>query len=357
MAGRGSTPLPAPNLKAFRGAAPMMEHLHQKEEFMTKRLFLPAMLAALAVCCLSACKKTGPEIAMDGAAVIFDIDFLSGDGTKAQTSAETNVNRLQVGLYNALGELEWENTYEYAFTTMKTITGLMEGSKTIVAVANKEVKMPATLEEFYSIPVLLEDNRKDAFVMSGTETAEASVDPTVTTIHLRRLVSKIRFFKPLIVSWTDGKSHDFVPEKVYIANVATKTNMKGDAFGEFINLREEPEQTKVDVLRDFTVAELDNWVSGRAFNRGVNYYVCPNGSSEHKTTLVIQARYDGQVCYYPLVVSDELLMNTMYECGTIKITCGGMPSPSDDFTNIRVSYNYESADWASGTTPDGIIFQ
>lgn len=314
------------------------------------------MLAALTVC-QCGCKKTGPEPAMDGAAVIFDIDFLSADGTKAQTSAETNVNRLQVGLYNVAGELEWENTYEYAFTTMKTITGLLKGPKTIVAVANKEVTMPATLEEFYAIPVSLEENRRDAFVMCGTETAEASVDPEITTIHLRRLVTKVTIRSALSVSWTDGKQHTFAPTRIYLANVATETNLRGDVFDEFVNPREETGQTKDEVLRDFTVAERDYWVSGGVFNHGVDFYVCPNGSTERKTTLIIQAEYDGQTCYYPLVVSDKLLMNTMYCCGAIKITCGGMPSPADDFSNIRVSYNYENSDWLSGTTPDSIIFQ
>ena len=313
------------------------------------------MFAALAVC-LSGCKKTIPEPAVNSAAVIFDIDFLSGDGTKVQTSAETNVNRLQVGLYNAAGELEWENTYEYAFSTMKTVTGLMEGQKTIVAVANKQVAMPATLKEFYAISVSLEDNKRDAFVMSGAETTEASVDPKVTTIHLRRLVSKITVRSALSVSWTDGKQHTFSPTRIYLANVATKTNLKGNIFDEFANPREKTEQTKNENLRDFTVAERDYWVNGGVFNHGLDFYVCPNGSTERKTTLIIQAEYDGQTCYYPLVVSDELVMNTMYRCGAIKITCGGMPSPSDDFSSIRVSYNYESDDWASGTTADSVIF-
>lgn len=323
---------------------------------MIRKLFLLAMFAALAVC-LSGCKKTLPEPTVYGAAVILDIDFLSGDVTKAQTSAETNVNRLQVGLYNAAGELEWENTYEYAFSTIKTITGLTEGPKTIVAVANKQVTMPATLEEFYAVPVSLEENRRDAFVMSGTETAEASVDPKVTTIHLRRLVSKITVRSSLSVSWTDGKQHTFSPTRIYLANVATKTNLKGDVFEEFANPREENAQTKDEILRDFTVAERDYWVSGGVFNHGVDFYVCPNSSPERKTTLIIQAEYDNRTCYYPLVVSDELIMNTMYRCGAVKITCGGMPSPSDDFSSIRVSYNYESADWVPGATHDSIIFE
>lgn len=313
------------------------------------------MLAALAVC-LCGCQKTVPEPAGTGAAVIFDIDFLSDDGTRA-LNAETNVNRLQVGLYNAAGELEWENTYNAAFSTMKTITGLTEGPKTVVAVANKEITMPVTLEEFYTIPVSLGDNRRDAFVMSGTESAEASVAPVITTIHLRRLVAKISVRNALSTVWDDGKQHTFSPTRIYLANVATQTDLRGGTYGEFVNPREETEQTKDETLRDFTVAERDYWVSGGVFNHGVDFYVCPNASAERKTTLIIQAEYDGQVCYYPLVISDELIQNTMYRCGAITISCGGMPSPADDFTSIRVSYNYETADWTPGSTPDSIKFE
>ena len=312
------------------------------------------MLIVFATC---GCSKMPQTPMGKQAAVIFDIGFLSDEGTKAQTAAETNVTRLQVALYNEVGELEWDNTYEYAFSTVKTISGLIEGPKTIVAVANKEVTMPQSLNDFHTIPVSLNENKRDSFVMYGCESTEASVSPQLTTIHLKRTVAKISVRSSISLVIEDGKTHEFIPEKIYLSNVATKTNLKGDAFDEFINLREDKEQTSDEILRDLTVAEKTYWVSGGVFNHGVDFYVCPNTSESRPTAMIIQAKYDGNICYYPLVVSSELISNTMYKCGAIKITCEGMPNPQDDFSSLRVRFNYESVDWNEGETADSIIFE
>lgn len=311
----------------------------------------------LIICAACGCSKTTPEPEKRQAAVIFDIGFLSDGETKAQTAAETNVTRLQVALYNEAGELEWDNTYEYAFVTVKTISGLTEGPKTIVAVANKAVVIPEKLDDFYTIPVTLGENRRDAFVMYGSENAVASVTPELTTIHLKRSVVKISVRSSLSLSSGDGKTHEFIPERIYLSNVATRTNLRGDAFDEFINLREDKDQTTDEILRDFTVAENTYWVNGAVFNHGVDFYVCTNTSQGRPTAMIIQAKYDGNTCYYPLVVAPELLSNTMYKCGAIKITCEGMPNPEDDFSSLRVRYNYETSDWNEGKTDDSVIFE
>lgn len=313
----------------------------------------------LVISCICACTKSPEQTAGEsgGAAVIFDIGLSADDGTKAQTSAETAIYRLQTGLYNDAGELEWENTYDYAFTTVKTVTGLVEGDKTIVAVANKAITMPATLEEFFDMDVALDENRRDSFVMSGSEKARATVSPGLTTVRLVRAVTKISVRSAISAVWNDGKEHSFCPERIYLSNVATRTNLRGDAFDEFVNLREEPCQTEDAVIRDFTVSEKDYWVSGGVFNHGVDFYVCPNASEERKTTLIIQASYDGRTCYYPLVVADTLRCNTMYRCGAIVISCEGMPEPDDEFSSIRVRYGYSSEDWSTGKTDERVVFE
>lgn len=307
--------------------------------------------------CFCGCSQVDFGPGAERAAVIFDIGFSPEGETKAQTPSETNITRLQVAVYGDAGNLEWENTYEYAFSSVKTISGLAEGRKTIVAVANKKVTMPSSLDAFHTIPVYLDENRRDSFVMFGCESAEASVSPALTTIHLRRAVAKISVRSSISSVSEDGKTHEFVPERIYIANVAAKTNMRGDAFDEFVNLREEREQTVNPVIRDLTVAEKTYWVNGGVFNHGADFYVCPNRSSERLTTMIIQAEFDGVECYYPVVIASELLSNTMYRCGVLTISCEGMPNPGDEFSSIRVRFNYENDDWSEGATAERIVFE
>lgn len=310
-----------------------------------------------AICILCGCSgmDSGPE--RKNSAVIFDISFFSDGQTRVQTAAETNVTRLQVALYNNAGELEWENSYDYAFSTVKTISGLAEGPKTIVAVANKAVTMPALLSDFQTITVSLDENRRNSLVMYGYERTEASVSPSLTTIHLKRTVAKISVRSSISAVFEDGKAHEFVPERIYLANVATRTNLRGDAFDEFINLREDRQQTGDEILRDFTVAERNYWVSGGVFNHGVDFYVCPNTSASRRTTMIIQAKFDGIVCYYPLIIASELLSNTMYRCGALVVSCEGMPNPEDEFSSIRVRFNYENDDWYDGQTAQSVVFE
>lgn len=323
---------------------------------MKKRFVTLFILYALCGC-FCGCSGIGSVPEAERAAVIFDIGFPPEGRTKAQTASETNITRLQVAIYGDGGNLEWENTYEYAFSSVKTISGLTEGRKTIVAVANKKVTMPSSLDEFHTIPVSLDDNRRDSFVMYGCESAEASVSPALTTIHLKRAVAKISVRSSISSVSEDGKTHEFVPERIYIANVATKTNLRGDAFEEFANLREDRELTGNQVIRDLTVAEKEYWVNGGVFNHGVDFYVCPNRSSERQTTMIIEAEFDGLKCYYPVVIASELLANTMYRCGVLTISCEGMPNPGDEFSSIRVQFNYGNDDWDEGKTAEKIIFE
>lgn len=292
-----------------------------------------------------------------GASLRLSFDLCEDALTKAQSAAESSVSLLQVGIYDADGHKEWEKSYEGAFSVPKTVSGLREGRKTIVALANKSITMPDILEDFFSIPTSLSDNRRNSFVMVGSAGAIADVQPSEVTVHLERIAAKISFRNAILLNWTSSPPADFAIEAVYVANAGVESTLAADGGADpALNPRASLEQTADEVLRDLTVSELVSWKgSGDVFNKGVDFYVYPNSTST-RTTLVIRTRFDGHTSYYPLVIDRPIERNTQYRCGSITITTDGMPSPADEFSSIRINYKYESSDWSEQSIGDAISF-
>lgn len=324
-----------------------------------KKLSLTPILLSVCLFTFSSCRENIPVNLDDkGSAVIINVEtsFDSDESKASLMNWEASINRLQIGIYNSAGECEWDNTYTSSFTNTRTVSGLTEGEKTIVAVANKEIVMPATLDEFDRISVSLKDNTREHLVMSGKVKTVACTAPEIATISLRRIVAKISFRNALIVSWNEGKQHGFSFERVYIANVASKSDLNGGCYGEFVNLRENKDISDDEGIRSLTVSDYKSWIENGAYNGGVDFYVCPNVSEDRKTAFIIQAKYDGRTCYYPLVIADEILSNTQYNCGKIVLTCEGMENPEDDFLSNRASLCYTKAEWDDSPNMEDVTF-
>lgn len=314
----------------------------------------------LTVLCLaliaSSCTQAVPD-KTHGASIQLLFEDIDGTLSKAQSNSESNVSRLQAGIYDIDGRLEWEQTYENAFSVAKTISGLEAGEKTVVAVANKEIVMPERLEDFFRIPTSLAENRRGAFVMVGKTGVIADTKPGSATVRLERIAAKISFRSSIILNWNCTPPSDFRIEAVYVANAGAESDLSasGDAAPS-INLRHETQQTSDEALRDLTYAEFSSWKgSGDIFNNGVDFYVYPN-DTQTRTTLIIRTSFNGHTSYYPLVIDRPIERNTQYRCGTITLTCDGMPSPSDEFSSVKVSYIYESEDWSEQNIGDAISF-
>lgn len=313
-------------------------------------------MGALALLACSCVQKGDASMAGKRASILLSFD--AGETvSKTQSSSESNVVMLHAAIYNEEGKLEWERKYDNAFSVAKTISGLEAGEKTVVAVANKEITMPEQLDDFFSIPTVLSDNRRDAFVMVGQAKAKADTSPAEAIVKLERIAAKISFRSSILLNWNCTPPSDFKIAAVYISNAGMRSDLSGSGEAEpELNPRTSTDLTSDALLRDFTCSEFSSWKgSGDIYNKGVDFYLYPN-STQKRTALIIKTNFNGHYSYYPLVIDCPIEKNTLYRCGTITLTCDGMSSPDEDFSSIKISYKYDSLDWTEENLGDAISF-
>lgn len=275
--------------------------------------------------------------------------------TKAdQSESERRIERLCLMIFDDNGYLEWYDK-EATINGTKTVAGLEEGPKTVWAVANKSLDIPDmserrwTMAELREVTSSLADNKRDALVMTGSVRAVAGTDAKEAIVELRKICAKISFRNSIVTTWGANKPQKgFDIDKVYIANVGTESNFQNkDLHTELINPRAELEQTHEDILADFTVSpRTRQWVSGDVFNKGVDFYVYPNEDADNRTTVIIEATFDGRKCYYPIVLDCDIVSGYCYRIGKVEITCEGMTTPGEDFTKVKTVTGVESANWS-----------
>lgn len=318
-----------------------------------KKAFLIAMAGAL-VLCASCNKEPGLRDGASDAQVIVDIqgarlmspETKADDAGEYQTENEKKVAQYDLAVYDAGGVLEWHKHYTDDRTARRqVVTGLTEGKKTIAVIANMDMEMPATLAALQGMASDLRDNSRDNFVMSGFAEAMASANPEAVTIRLQRICAKFVLDGVIRTEWDGDAPLSFDIETVYVGNAASGSNfLYNGTAGPTVNLRSSFDLTTDPVYADMTVAQKSTWTPGRQFNNGVVLYAYPN-SDGARTAVMIKAKYEGEVTYYPLKIDQDIRNNTLYRIGDITITCQGCDNPWDDFTKVKVNFDIEIIDW------------
>jgi len=265
--------------------------------------------------------------------------------TEYQTNDEKKVSQVDIAIYDASGVLEWSKHYNEARTSRQTITGLTVGQKTIGVIANLTVEtIPTTLANFKALASDLKDNGRSNLVMTGIAEGMASTNPEPATLKLARIAAKFSVDGNITTEWEGDAPQAFDITDIYLANVATASNVIYAPASPSLNLRSSVEVTSDVTYKDLTVASKQSWSSGSPFNGGVSFYGYPNNDSA-RTAIMIKALYENKVCYYPLVINQEIKNNTLYKIGNIKITCEGVENPWDDFTKVKILFDIEVVDW------------
>ena len=319
-----------------------------------KRLFTYALMLGAVAFLAPACNQENGPLGDDllGAQLYVDIQGLPM-GTKAdgdveyQTEQEKKVSQLDVAIYDADGNLEWNKHYdESSAVGRKIISGLSEGQKTIAVAANIAFTVPQTIAEFKAIATALNDNAVDNFVMTGTGEGIASTNPEPVVVRLERVAAKFLLDGTITTEWESDPPTSFDIETIYLANVAVNSNFDDDgSAGPEINLRSTTELTTDELYANFTVAQKSRWSSGEKFNgENTRFYGYPN-STDTRTAILIKAKYDGRDTYYPLVIDQAINNNTLYHIGNIKITTEGMENPWDEWVKVKIIFDIQVVDW------------
>ena len=322
-------------------------------------------LAGLAM--LVACNKNDVEIVKTipaDAQIILNIAGITAvskaEISEYQTSEEKKISVLNLAVYKSDPDkgyvYEWSKKFDKTQSSY-VITGLTAGDKTVVALANADISsFPETLDGFLALRSNLKENSADKLVMTGSVTCKAGTAPEAATLSLNRIAAKFLVDGDIKTDWIDGGNHAFDVQAIYLANVTTEASYLYMGNEPSLNLRKDTEYTTDSGYKTLTVAEKVNWIPGQKFNGGVAFFGYPNASNKKvtvggqqrgdtRTAVLIKATYDGNTCWYPLKIDQEIKYNTIYHIGGITITCEGVPNPWDDFNRIMVKFNIEVVDW------------
>lgn len=319
---------------------------------MKKILILVACVATL----FTACQKQGTECVSfndEGASVIFDIvgmpttTFSKAGDSEVQTADEKKVSILHIGVYDAEGKLEKFKDYTDDRTQKRqVITGLTEGKKTIVAIANLQDALPQTYAELEETVFDLASNTPSNLIMCGTVDEEAKKDPQAEILKLNRVCAKFEVLGTISTAWEGDEPTSFSITDIYIANASIKSNIAfSGSLNEYVNPRTSTTLVEKKAYTDLLVSHSDSWQPGDAFNNGVCFYSFPNSSTTTRTAIIIKGKYEGKDTYYPIPIDENIVKNTLYRVGDITITCQGVDNPWDVFTKIKLLYNIEIVDW------------
>lgn len=315
---------------------------------------------------LASCSKSADNVLPDeDIRLNFSLVGITGGRTETemvtkaeeyQTEAEKNINLLTLAVYDNDGVLEWTRDYTGPKSANYTITGLVAGPKTIVAIANRKVTVPKSLEDVYSTVSSLAENSRESFVMFGTGKAVADYDSETAVIRISRLAAKFRLHGSIITRWEVDEPEQFDILGIYVANAGGNVDFAGNDRGPNYNLRTVESCSDNPAVKDLTVASKIRWSNGGAFNGGTDLYAYPNSDVKNRTAVLIKASFDNRICYYPIVIDQSVTGNTLYNFGDIVISCEGAPNPWSDFEKVRIDYSIEISDWVYSQLSPEYVF-
>lgn len=261
-------------------------------------------IAALAATALVSCQRENAPA--DGKPVEVNVTIQGTAPTRAtevQYADESRVENLQVYVFND-GNLEDYRNAGESMTAQLTATS---GTRTVWALVNAPAISDITTEaELKSRVSLLSDNRKDAFVMTGSTTQELTDGGTVP-VTVKRIVSRVSIGKITTAYQYSLASESLVINGIYLINVAADNNYAADGKPTtWVNQLGHKDNTYDALLYDAVNLKVNN---GGSHTKEHVFYPYPNPTetasyedtwNPRHTMLVVEVTFQGVKGYYPI---------------------------------------------------------
>lgn len=295
-------------------------------------------------------------------------DFLTkatGEG-HGNSLFDEEVKTLQLFAFNANGVLDAYTVRSGSPLPLKSgdtpvvfSLTVSKGQKEIYAVANSHnvegfaaVKSKAELEAL--VTSLANEDIKNFFMVGRTEVN--AQENSSATIILERMVSRVELHS-IRTSFSGGfAGMPLTDAKAYLINV-NPTAVVGTGLGTGTMLNSgELKSTDIATLtmQNMLSSTLGN-INASGNNTTQYFYCYPNTNASAKTMLVIEGKIDGEKCYYPIVISDDiptgykLSRNTSYVVSDVIITRFGSDTPSTPVEVGTLSLTITVKDWTTRT--------
>lgn len=328
---------------------------------MRKRLFV----AAISVAVFAACENQAFTIqTQENDTVVLEVNLPSTVTKVVNVSGEDAISSYQVFVYSLdSGLLEAYSTMSGTTTSVKM--NCRVGSKEVVVLANApDLSNVVSLSALKQTKSLLEHNSAGALVMEGNDVVELSASSSVE-IKLKRLVAKIRLTGVTVnfeSTAYDGKTFELVSaylinvaaDKPYLANVKENS----DAPTLWYNKLAYVSNTSYNsILRDnITSGTAKNYTTEHVFYAYPNPFKTDDFSatwSSRPTRLIVEAKLDGQLYYYPIALC-ELAQNTAYDV-SLTITRLGTTDMNADMKKYEDTFTIKVLDWETGEEVNEIL--
>lgn len=282
-------------------------------------------------------------------------------GSHGDNDADKAKNTLQLYVFNENEQLENYRclTGDEVSDETKLTFDVVEGTKKVWAVANShsitEFSNIKTVEELGKITADLKKENAGDFTMAGSNTVDAEVSPTPSTVtlDLKRLVSRIHVGS-IKTDMSGGYADDsIVNAKIYLINVYNKSlisTMSGKT-GCMMNKKAFlASDTAGFAMKDIVYTDIPN-IKKESQNIDQYFYAYGNNGAEGKTKLVIEGKLGSKTYYYPICITDKdgedlLSANTSLNITDITITRPGSEDPDVDVEYGAVKFTVNVVDWA-----------
>ena len=311
------------------------------------RKFCWAALAALAAVSCSEKEADIPQGGVGDELVTFSVS-VPGVETKSvggSASVEKTIESLQVFVFNRHGVYE---TSAVAAAGEASVT-CTAGDKKIVALVNAAAFDDVTsYQDLVARTIYLKDSGVGKLVMFGETTAVVSAQTSVN-VEVSYLSSKV-VLESVVLEFEneEHKELDFAIEAVYLLNVAGDRKLVGESAPQvWHNLGKLDSGSGLLSFLYDDVASVTLQSGGAGYSTE-HYFYCYQNPTSAKTRLVIEAKIDNELYYYPIDVN-TLLPNNEYSY-RVKLTRLGTDTPDGSLEEGTCSVTVSIKDWVENSS-------
>lgn len=317
--------------------------------------------AFAAVAALASCQKEfdAQPLAQDNQ-VLLNVSLQSPEAATKATSIvasnETNVNRLQVFIFDSSGAVESYKSAAGSSLTLSTTTGNKEiyalvNCPDCTSISNKTGLLAAISE--------LSSNALNSFAMVGSLQKTVTGTDSDVIVPVKRIVAKISIAK-ITANFSSPAlaAQEFIVKKIYIINVAGNANYGLTAAPSVWYNKSKYESGPVDALTyDGNVNATVT--SSSPHSVAHSFYCYPNPTttdanagawSPRKTRLVVETTLGGTTYYYPITMP-PIERNKTYTVTELIVTRPGSDDPDTPVTTKDCTYSVSVQDWETGLAP------
>lgn len=310
---------------------------------MIKKICFAAMAALAAVSC---CEKNVelPQYEESEELVTFSVSVPEPETKNVGVAEETNVNSLQVIVFNRYGLYE---TSAYATRSSVDLT-CTAGEKRMIALvnANREENI-RNVDDLAGRPLYLKDTGEGDLVMLGDTTLTVSAG-TPITVDVSYLSSKISL-ETVRLQLADEQHKDlpFAVKAVFLTNVVGDRKYMTDSTPSvWYHEGVYDSDNTLPFLHDRV--NSGQLISGEKQYGTKHYFYCYPNQTDTKTRLVIQTEIAGQTYYYPIELN-EVIENNEYSYSVV-LTRFGAESPDGTLDKGSYSVKVSMKNWIANSS-------